>query len=302
MTGTPRPCPSCGAQRAVPALEPPSKADLEGAPLRIVRCVACGTLYQPRRFSSDVIARHYEYMGRPDPAGPLLRRRLRRLLSPLERVRTHGRLLDVGCGIGGLLEVAAELGWTPFATEVSASCCAQLRPRLHDRLHEGELTGAPFAAGSFDAVVLVEVIEHLLDPRDYLAAAHKLLRPGGALLLTTPNVDGSSARLLGSRWRSFANEHLCYFGPRTLGALLERTGFRDVRIRCTGLDLASYRFALHPGHASPGPATDRRPGAAPAARPSLRDALVDLGLEAMNVPIAALRAGDTLKAIAYRSR
>ena len=80
--------------------------------------------------------------------------------------------------------------------------------------------------GSVDAVVMIEVIEHLLDPLSVLKAAHRVLRPGGTLLLTTPNFNAISRWGLGVGWSILSpGEHVYYFTASTLSRLLSRAGF-----------------------------------------------------------------------------
>src|SRR2546427_2680858 len=133
------------------------------------------------------------------------------MLDRLEPYRESGRLLDVGCGRGTVALAARAAGWDVYATEISPSCVAELRPLFGKRLHHGSLLDASFRSSSFDVILMIEVIEHLDDPAAYVSASLRLLRPGGCLLLTTPNLRGLSGRLRGDAWRVVADEHLTYF-------------------------------------------------------------------------------------------
>jgi hypothetical protein len=81
---------------------------------------------------------------------------------------------------------------------------------------------------------MIDVVEHLPDPRATLRAAASLLREGGLLYLLTPDVESVSARLLRSRWWGLRPAHLYYFSPATLSALLGQVGFEVVLIKSYG--------------------------------------------------------------------
>lgn len=85
-------------------------------------------------------------------------------------------------------------------------------------------------AGPYDAITLIDVIEHVSDPAGLLNEIHKLLAPGGCLLLTTPDVDSFAARVMGKRWWHFRLAHISYFTPRTVELLLRRSGYEIVRM------------------------------------------------------------------------
>lgn len=97
-----------------------------------------------------------------------------------------GRVLDLGCGTAyGSAELAAHEARVIGMDRVTPAAEAR---RSAARFVRGELRGLPFASASFDLVVSFQVIEHLLDPTEYLREITRVLRPAGTLLLTTPNL------------------------------------------------------------------------------------------------------------------
>lgn len=134
-------------------------------------------------------------------------------------------LLEIGCGQGEVLLEARRHGFRVAAMEVSEHAAAIANDRLGERVVESSIEG------TFDAVLAADVIEHARDPRAFLARAHSLLNPGGALLLITPSLDSWTRRWLGRRWMEYKVEHLFYFSPRSLRRLLERCGFDEIVIR-----------------------------------------------------------------------
>lgn len=106
-----------------------------------------------------------------------------------EYARSHiggGRALDLGCGSGHGLARLADPGALRVGVDRVAPDQSSRRPGAC--YVRADLSALPFAAGSFDAVLSFQVIEHLEDPSDHLAAMARLLRPHGLALLTTPNV------------------------------------------------------------------------------------------------------------------
>lgn len=95
----------------------------------------------------------------------------------------------------------------------------------------GTLDDASIELGAWDAAVLLQTIEHLPHPEPGLARLLVLLKPGGVLVLTTPNQHSWLARLSGKHWFEYKTpEHLFLFTPRTIAALLSRVGFEQVEV------------------------------------------------------------------------
>jgi SAM-dependent methyltransferase len=109
---------------------------------------------------------------------------------------------------------AARVCW--IRNRVAAACC--------------ELPNAPFAPGAFAAVTMFHVLEHLYDPASYIQAAHRLLRPGGRLIVQVPNASCWQFLLFGENWNGLdVPRHLVDFRARDLDALIEDCEFELVR-------------------------------------------------------------------------
>jgi 2-polyprenyl-3-methyl-5-hydroxy-6-metoxy-1,4-benzoquinol methylase len=108
-------------------------------------------------------------------------------------------VLDVGCGIGLLLSEARRRGLEVHGVELSHWSVWQARARGIEVVH-GILEEAGFPAGWFDAVFMIDVIEHLAAPVRTLAEVARVLHPGGTLCLVTPDASAAAARLAGARW------------------------------------------------------------------------------------------------------
>lgn len=136
-------------------------------------------------------------------------------LMPLEPVT---RWLDFGCGTGGLVRHLREnASCAAFGHELGWAAAQLTIPQLDEE-------GLAAAAGTFDVVTAIEVIEHTIEPVRLLRRLRELLRPGGLLFLTTGNAEPYRERL--SRWRYVVPEiHISFFEPKTLALALEQAGF-----------------------------------------------------------------------------
>ncbi|MCX5758536.1 MAG: methyltransferase domain-containing protein [Candidatus Hydrogenedentes bacterium] len=100
-----------------------------------------------------------------------------------------GTLLDVGCSVGTFLRAAKERGWKVQGLDLGEAACRRTAEALECPVHCGVLETVDLPDGAFDVIHASQVIEHVIEPQRFLAAARRLLRPGGALLLAAPIID-----------------------------------------------------------------------------------------------------------------
>lgn len=152
------------------------------------------------------------------------------LLRPLRDMRP-GTVLDVGCGMGTMLKRFRELGWDAYGVDVSAYATDYARNELDLKVFTGAVEESGLPENFFDLVSLVHVIEHLPDPRKTLETLHKLLKPGGVIIVATHDMNGLWPRIVGKRWRHLnIPEHLYFFSKKNLNRMLEEIGFRTFRL------------------------------------------------------------------------
>jgi 2-polyprenyl-3-methyl-5-hydroxy-6-metoxy-1,4-benzoquinol methylase len=172
---------------------------------------------------------------------PLNERRHRAHMKLLEAVGTGGRVLDVGCSSGYLAEPLSRRGNTVVGLELDPEAAREAE-RWCVRVLVGsvETMELPFEPASFDAVVCGDVVEHLRDPGAALARLRPLLRSGGRLVVSTPNVANWAVRLslLAGRWQYtdrgiLDRTHTHLFTRRTLVDTIERAGYQVVRVDWT---------------------------------------------------------------------
>jgi SAM-dependent methyltransferase len=143
--------------------------------------------------------------------------------------RTGGRLLEVGCGSGAVLEILRDAGWQAEGVDFDPAAAATAR-RRGLTVHVGSLDAQNLPAGRFDAIVMRHVIEHIHDPRGLLRECRRLLRSDGTLALLTPNADGLGHRTFRSdAFYVDPPRHLHLFNPRNLRRMVEEAGFS---VRC----------------------------------------------------------------------
>lgn len=210
----------------------------------LVRCKSCGLLYvlnppsNAERESSysfqsgyhTELARHAALIAQHAAEAEANIRLLARHARP-------GRLLDVGCSTGLFLSAARTRGWTVRGLEYSQDSARVAREENHLPVDQGELRFGTYPKGSFDAVTMWDVIEHLPDPRQAIGIVREILAQDGLIILKTPNADGlfPKASLAVARKLDFWRHpeppgHLYQFSEATLSRLLENEEFDVVRI------------------------------------------------------------------------
>jgi SAM-dependent methyltransferase len=188
-------------------------------------CVECGTVQQPELPAGAQL--HDLYRDMRDDAY-LVEEIGRRATAAtlLDLIGEHvgsGRLLDVGCGHGLLLDEARRRGFDVVGLELSRSAARHAREALGLDVREVPLEEFD-SWNSFDVVVLADVIEHLDDPVGAVERCARLLRPGGALCVVTPDPSSLTARVAGARWWGYLPAHTCLLPRATLRELLGAQG------------------------------------------------------------------------------
>jgi SAM-dependent methyltransferase len=155
--------------------------------------------------------------------------------AALERIERHdflsgrGRLLEIGSAAGLFLDEAQNAGWDAIGIEPSRWGTEAAKARRLS-VFTGTLDEFPPETEPFDVVTSWDVWEHLEDPLGALQRTFELLRPGGLFVFTTINMGGLGRKIFRGRWPWFMRMHLYYFTPRSLRALVERSGFQVLSV------------------------------------------------------------------------
>jgi len=222
----------------------------------LVRCPGCGLVFvgcppsaaELEELYSFASGYHTSFEDDHSPSAISQQGWARYYLKLIERYKSAGRILDIGCSVGFFLEVAKRGRWETHGLEMSADSAEIARRKRGLEVEQGTLADSSYAAGSFDVVTAWDVIEHVTDPVDSMARMNRLLKMDGIVALSTPNVDG-----IFPRW-SFRVApalnfwphpeppyHLFQFSKRTIRNLLEQSGFEVMAIIDENISL-SFTF------------------------------------------------------------
>ncbi len=217
-----------------------------------LQCGVCGLIYLQRTPSASDLESYYNKQFQVD------RKRQERMVAgqchPMLRVLEQllpgrGRLLEIGCSYGHFLSMAEADGWVVEGVEISRSAAVWARQNLGLGVHSGTLEEvSPKLKRPFDAVAMFHVLEHAPEPERLVLQAREFLRPGGILVIRTPNASSWIAKWCGTTWEWLTPPaHIYLFSPVSLRILLEGAGFRVESISAQRGDAHNTAFELARG-------------------------------------------------------
>jgi 2-polyprenyl-3-methyl-5-hydroxy-6-metoxy-1,4-benzoquinol methylase len=160
----------------------------------------------------------------------------------------RGTLVEVGSGLGFLLNFFREDGWNTLGIEPNGGLCLFAQQEFHLRTLRGTLSDVNLESASADVVTMIHVIEHVPDPMSVFREVHRVLRPGGWFVVETPRYDTLMFRILGRRERSLSCDgHIYFFTTKTLARMAANVGFNIVRTDCVGRSLTLERLLYNLG-------------------------------------------------------
>lgn len=211
-------------------------------PHRVLMCDNCTLVFVHPQPEDSWLQSHYDNGYYQEWLNRQKRPRMRmwqKRVKKITRCSHSGHLLDVGCGEGTFLALIQKEGWQVSGTEFSAYAARHAADRLKTDIFCGELPAAGFPEDSFDVVTMWHVLEHVGDPKRYLAEIHRILKPSGLLVVAVPNFHNLVFRFFyriikGRKLKLFTKGekeiHLFHFSPVTLKRYLEGTGFGRIRL------------------------------------------------------------------------
>jgi 2-polyprenyl-3-methyl-5-hydroxy-6-metoxy-1,4-benzoquinol methylase len=161
-----------------------------------------------------------------------LEKRFKKRIKEIKQYRFPGDLLDIGSGTGFFMQLATKSGYSVKGVELSEYAAHYAKKKFGLTVFQGEVADAGFAEESFDIITLWHILEHVHDPRLFLAQVNRLLKKNGLLALEVPNIGSQVARISGVNWELMApKEHFYYFNETTIGRYIEMSGFNLVSMR-----------------------------------------------------------------------
>lgn len=197
----------------------------------MVRCRACDLAYVDSPPSVEELAASYHTANydSAEEAEDAADAYARAIGPVLARLGERNTALEIGTGTGAFLERLSLLGFRDLVgIEPSAAAIAAAPPTRKTWIREGIFEGSDFPPESFDLICCFMTLEHVQDPGALVAAAHRLLRPGGAFVGVTHDRRAWLNKLLGRRSPIIDIEHMQLFSAKSSTGLLESNGYVDV--------------------------------------------------------------------------
>ena len=210
----------------------------------LYECSACGHMHIPTNFTPDDLGRLYtQYYprGNFDLDNFQPEREKRGLVAWLNGERGSAfrwvprnvRVLDIGCGIGATLAYHRNRGCEAIGMEADSNV-QPIAKRYGLDIRQGIFDGTQFESGYFDYVTLDQVAEHVTDPRALMRGVARVLKPGGRVIITTPNPKSLPARIFGRKWLNWHTPyHIQFYTNRSLRKVAEDAGLRLESTRTT---------------------------------------------------------------------
>jgi SAM-dependent methyltransferase len=228
-----------------------------GETTTLIKCSNCQLIYQNPRPTLQEIGAYYPENYEPyqdviaDHRSSWLLIKAynygyQKRMSAVTTWKKGGCLLDIGCASGGFLNYAqSSYRWVTKGVEISGTAAAYARDHNHLDVFSGTLEEANYPAGSFDAVTMWDVLEHVHDPLNTLTEIYRVLKPGGIVVSRVPNGGSWDAHLFGEFWAGLdAPRHLFVFTHQSLSALVEKAGFNILALNTSGGNYPAFVLSL----------------------------------------------------------
>lgn len=253
-------CPICNIDDTVFLFSAPVQKYQEGIfsydKWNIVKCKKCGLVYVNPRISRTANENYYKFELQGDhefldthflESAPMQTKYWERMVRLIQKFKTTGRWLDVGCGSGALLVQARSKGYHVSGQEISPFFIDFCRNTHQLEVFNGELDTFNIRGEVFDIISCFDVIEHHRHPLSLLTEIRRILKPNGLLVISTHDFGNVFARIYGNKWRMiYPIGHLFYFTRNTMKRLLEQSGFRIISIGCANtIDTNVLRMILN---------------------------------------------------------
>ncbi len=209
----------------------------------IIKCNNCGL-----GFLSNDLENNYTENYNSKPYYKLLLRsqhdlslRYKKQLKEINKI-THkkGKLIDIGCSIGLFLNTAASFGFETFGYDINKINLKKAQKFFAINILPDNFLEDQKYKDLFDVATMWDVLEHLRDPVGYLSKLISIVKPGGLLVIQSPNMESYEFLKFGNKWNWLTpGDHLQFFTPTTLTRVVASAGFIPIKVK-TWLDPLSF--------------------------------------------------------------
>lgn len=166
-------------------------------------------------------------------------------LEQIKRFKNPKTALDIGCGAGVFLDVCLKCGIKISGADLSAAMVRHCKNNGY-KVVRNNIYDSYFDGKKFDMVSGFQVIEHVIDPIKFIKRISALIKNDGLLVITTPDVEGFSAKLQGKGWFEYHNlEHNFFFNKKSLEILLKKSGFKILCLETENSRKFTIRYVLN---------------------------------------------------------
>lgn len=203
---------------------------------QLLQCALCGLIFIDQvSYQDDPKSQYIRDDTSPTQyycaSAKIDKKNFSKTLDAIELHFKKGVILDVGASVGTFLELAQQRGWTCVGIEpnkTAVQICRDRGLRIEEGFFDENFAKKILQKNHpFDVIHMGDVIEHVFDPIAFLRIAYSLLRPGGYIVIVTPNISHFLAR----RYQIKPREHLVYFNARSLVKALLSAGFSNIEIK-----------------------------------------------------------------------
>jgi len=195
------------------------------------QCAACSFVFSNPCLHEDAVVEFYsqlednEYSSEAEGRG----KNFKTLLKRMSKIQTpDSTLLDIGAASGIFLHEALHWGYDVTGLEPSEFLVNEAKRLYGLIIEQGTIENLKDDA-SFSTVTCLDIIEHLVEPDAFMARVSRIMKPGGLLVIVTPDIGSLASRLAGKRWWHYRIAHINFFNKKSLEHLLEKHGFEILK-------------------------------------------------------------------------
>ncbi len=202
--------------------------------MKLFECLKCGVVFAEDYLEdkSGIYGDFYATWGKDleDKTGLIAeakKRSFRHQLKSLTRFinPSKKKILDVGTGGGFFLEEAKKAGFDCFGLDISPFACGLAKKNFGEKIFCGTIEEANYPDSFFDAVCLLDVLEHISNPKKIIQEIWRITKPGGLLFIVSPNHNSLSRKVFGRNWFQYKHEHVFYFNKNSFQIIAQKNGF-----------------------------------------------------------------------------